>query len=314
MSVVRKWGEGHIKKSLKQIDPNTWLLGNYILRRSPNPSNTATWIDKSDGSSYLLEEASTSQSCMTSSPDSPHISLVHEAGDASVVWAIGSDALCKIRYIEKGVTPESVTLNYVQGQQPSFDTPKVLRHIYDKDRSYLFLQRLPGRTLDSAWPSLTEERRTYYVNAIAAKCEEMANWTGCRLSGVDGQDIPEPYLQPNGKEGYDTIQDTCQAIGMDCSSFVFFHADLGPSNIMVADDPRSGRLGIIDFEISGFFPRGWVRTKFRISPGLDLSSAVTDTSPTYWRSEVQKALEKKGFEDYSEGYMNWLQKGPSDGN
>jgi aminoglycoside/choline kinase family phosphotransferase len=141
----------------------------------------------------------------------------------------------------------------------------------------------------------------------------MANWTGCRLSGVDGQDIPEPYLQPNGKEGYDTIQDTCQAIGMDCSSFVFFHADLGPSNIMVTDNPRSGRLGIIDFEISGLFPRGWVRTKFRISPGLDLSSAVTDTSPTYWRSEVQKALEKKGFEDYSEGYMEWLQRAPTDG-
>jgi predicted unusual protein kinase regulating ubiquinone biosynthesis (AarF/ABC1/UbiB family) len=84
----------------------------------------------------------------------------------------------------------------------------------------------------------------------------MANWTGCRLSGVDGQNIPEPYLQPNGKEGYDTIQDTCQAIGMDCSSFVFFHADLGPSNIIVADDSRSGRLGIIDFEISGFFSAG----------------------------------------------------------
>jgi hypothetical protein len=104
----------------------------------------------SDGLSYLLEEASTPQSCMASSPDSPHISLVHEAGDASVGWSIGSNVLCKMRYIEKGVTPESVLLSYVQGHEPSFDIPKVLRHVYDNDRSYLFLQRLPGLTLDSA--------------------------------------------------------------------------------------------------------------------------------------------------------------------
>jgi hypothetical protein len=100
---------------------------------------------------------------------------------------------------------------------------------------------------------------------------------------------------------------------MDCSSFVFFHADLGPSNIMVMDDPQSGRLGIIDFETSGFLPRGWVKTKLRVSPGLGLSSAVTDTPPTYWRSEVQKALGPRGFEDYPEGYMKWLQKALSNG-
>jgi hypothetical protein len=63
---------------------------------------------------------------------------------------------CKARYIEEGVTPESVTLEFVQRKQPSFETPKVLFHAFNHDRSFLFIQRLPGQTLDSAWPSLSE--------------------------------------------------------------------------------------------------------------------------------------------------------------
>jgi predicted unusual protein kinase regulating ubiquinone biosynthesis (AarF/ABC1/UbiB family) len=35
---------------------------------------------------------------------------------------------------------------------------------------------------------------------------------------------------------------------MDCSSFAFFHADLGPTNIIVEDNLMLGRVGIIDFE------------------------------------------------------------------
>lgn len=62
----------------------------------------------------------------TTPPNSPFIELVHEAGDASAVWSIGNHALCKARYIEVGVTPESVTLDFVQEQHPSFDTPKGL--------------------------------------------------------------------------------------------------------------------------------------------------------------------------------------------
>jgi hypothetical protein len=31
--------------------------------------------------------------------------------------------------------------------------------------------------------------------------------------------------QPDGINGYDMIQDTCWAIGLDCSNFVFFYAE-----------------------------------------------------------------------------------------
>jgi aminoglycoside phosphotransferase len=305
MPAVRKWDNDHINKSLKQINSTTWLLGSYTLQRLPYPSETATWNDEFDKSSYVLLRTHTAQSRTTSEPDSPHVRLVHEAGDASVVWAIGRDAFCKIKYIEDGVTPESVTLNWVQNRRSSFDTPRVLCHVHDKDRSYLFLQRLPGRTLDKAWPSLTEQWRSFYVNAIVDICEEMASWSGHQLGGVDGQRVPEYYLQSDRNESNDALQATCQEIGIDCSSFVFFHADLGPANIIVEDCPKSGRVGIIDFEIAGYFPPGWIRTKFRVSPAMDLTSAP-NTIPTDWRSKIQKALELKGYVDHSEGYMKWI--------
>jgi hypothetical protein len=73
-----------------------------------------------------------------------YIQLVHEAGDASAVWAVGNVAFCKVKYIEYGVTPESSTLKWVEDRQPNFNTPKVLAHAIEEDRACLFLQRLPG--------------------------------------------------------------------------------------------------------------------------------------------------------------------------
>jgi predicted unusual protein kinase regulating ubiquinone biosynthesis (AarF/ABC1/UbiB family) len=42
---------------------------------------------------------------------------------------------------------------------------------------------------------------------------------------------------------------------MDCLNFVFTHADLGPTNIIVEDELNLGKVEIIDFEIAGYFPR-----------------------------------------------------------
>ena len=94
-------GEDHINQSLKQIDSNTWLIGGLVLRRSPSSSDTATWNDDSDNSSYTLTEAPSHFPSAITPPNSPYIKLVHEAGDASAVWLIGNNAFCKVRYIEK---------------------------------------------------------------------------------------------------------------------------------------------------------------------------------------------------------------------
>ncbi|KAK7188809.1 hypothetical protein PSPO01_04918 [Paraphaeosphaeria sporulosa] len=231
--------------------------------------------------------------------DSPYITLIHEAGDASAVWSIGNNAFYKVKYIERGVTPESVTLNFVQEQRPSFRTPKVLHYFVDKDQSYLFLERLPGRTLAKAWPSLSMEWRRSYVSAIVRICKEMVEWEGKMLSSVDGQGIPEYYLQPHGVDDFTSLQETCATIGMDYSTFFFYHADLGPYNIIVEDEPERGIIRIIDFKIAGYFPHGWIRTKFRILSGMNLPLSSKQEDPLWWRRQVQMELRVDGFEDFT---------------
>jgi predicted unusual protein kinase regulating ubiquinone biosynthesis (AarF/ABC1/UbiB family) len=65
-------------------------------------------------------------------------------------------------------------------------------------------------------------------------------------------------------------------MGIDCLNFVFNHADLRPTNIIVENKLNSGKVGIIDFEIAGYFPQSWIRTKFWISSGMDLSRLVAN--------------------------------------
>jgi hypothetical protein len=67
--------------------------------------------------------------------------------------------------------------------------------------------------------------------------------------------------------------------------------------------PKVGSVGIIDWEIAGYYPRGWIRTKFRICSGLDIPNPVKEQH--WWRWEVQKSLGEHGFEDYSEKWGSW---------
>lgn len=159
---------------------------------------------------------------------------------------------------------------------------------------------MPGRTLANAWPTLDEKWKRHYVNAVVRVCETLESWKGDRIGGVDGKGIPEQYLVKCGADyNYDAenLLKACESMCMDCFDFVFYHADLGPGNIIVEDIPETGSVGIIDWEIAGYFPRGWIRTKFLISSGLDLPSSVEDEH--WWRWEVQEALGRRGFENFS---------------
>ncbi|KAJ5781908.1 uncharacterized protein N7518_010391 [Penicillium psychrosexuale] len=305
--------ETHMRDSIRQVDENTLLIGDLILhsssgRSDTSSSNICSWYDTTDNLSHTLTNAPVPlPPTIPLRADDPRLVLVYNVGECSAVWSIGNDVFCKIKTLEEGVTSEATTLAFVNSQKPYFEIPRVIYEAKDNTRSYLFMTRVPGRTLAVAWPTLDETWKRHYVEEIVKVIETLAAWERPVFSGVDGKYMTETYLTKTDVPDFrpQKLTETCQMLGMDCSTFVFYHADLGPVNIIVEDMPKAGTIGIIDWEIAGYVPKGWIRTKFRLSSGLDLPNPGAGEKSHWWRWEVQKLLEERGFVDHAEEWVAW---------
>jgi len=300
-----------VNQSLQQIDENSWLFGDQILltrQASPSPG-CPSWRD-GNGLYYVVSEPPSPLPPCRPLPAESHIKKLYDAGGVSAVWRIG-DAICKARkYPDLNMTWEHVTLDHLHNKSPfgklSFAVPNVIYHVRSKDRYFIIQSRMPGETLAEAWPSMDESTKEYYVSRIAGICKELAAWTGNGIHGVDGRNLSDLYLTPlHGVEDMSpqNLLSNCANLGMDCSIFVFYHCDLGPGNIIV--DPGERSLAVVDWEMAGFVPLEWIRTKVRVSSGLDLHGD-NDDSRQEWRSRLQRRLGQDGFPEIADRWMSWF--------
>lgn len=86
--------------------------------------------------------------------------------------------------------------------------------------------------------------------------------------------------------------------------FHFYHADLSPSNIMVADD--GAVTGILDGNSAAFSPRMWIGTKPQVSYGFMLEDIDRDRSE--WRDLLVLALEERQFPPNVERFRDFYRK------
>ncbi|KAK7428269.1 hypothetical protein QQZ08_005166 [Neonectria magnoliae] len=206
------------------------------------------------------------------------------------------------------VTREHVTLQFLKDQQPQgFDFPNVFHHFETSSRYFLVVSRVPGQLLDEAWPSLNETMREYYIRKVADICNRLAIWKGDIISGVDGHQLLERYLVKGNSKMADALSPqqllkNCTEMSMDVSALVFYHCDLGPTNLLV--NASTGSLGIIDWELAGYVPVEWVRTKFRLSAGMDFNHGDED-SKRDWRRRVAQHLEKMGYSDVVDAWWKF---------
>lgn len=295
-----------VRESIREVDSDSWIIGDkLLLSRQHSPSSASSWSD-GNGSFYSLCEAPSPLPPSRPLPAETHIEMVYDAGDASAAWFVG-DAVCKVSLFDPKATREHVTLKYLQDKRPlSFVIPKVIYHGEHDGRYYIVLSKLSGKTLTEAWPNLDEIARQHCVSQVVKICKELATWVGDTISGVDGEQLSDRFLGSRPGLPVDcspqTLRGNSEAVGMDCSAYLFYHCDLGPGNIIVRDlgDP----LGIIDWETAGFVPKEWIRTKFCVSSGLDLPGDDQD-SRVDWRRRVQRELGKEGFVEMAEEWMAW---------
>lgn len=249
----------HVRDSVRQIDETSWLVGTkHILRHVQGPPNEddCLWENASDSSHYTLSAAPEPPPHEGPLAPGGHARQIHDAGDVSAVFNFGDTLIIKVRIATADTRREPETLAFLARQQLTFDIPTVHSYFEDAAKTYLIEPCAPGKRLNEAWWDMAEEDKTHVVTRIAEICAEIKGFESSVLTGVDYNWLGP--LQEPGTQTVDLLKQHCEELGMDCSAFVLSHNDLGPTNVMV--DGR--RVMVLDWELAGYVPLEWVRTKF----------------------------------------------------
>lgn len=138
-----------VRESIRQVDDNTWLIGNHLLLSHTTTLTNCTWQDGNRGGYTITNAPDPLPESHLLSDTSPKIRLIYEAGDVSAVFTIGPDVFCKVRVLDiPDVTREHVTLEWLHQRRWSFAIPNVLYHAEHDGRYYIILSKVPGETAD----------------------------------------------------------------------------------------------------------------------------------------------------------------------
>jgi hypothetical protein len=287
---------------------------------TPNPANAIiSWQD--NGCTFYLRERIEGDILLLE--DGLETGLVHEGGTSAAVWSIGANAFCKVKAWREGMELESETIAFIRERAPEVPVPEVIHTWIDRawNRTFLILRRIRGQTLDNEWPRLTPDQQVLIASKIVEHCRKLASISSTRFESATGHAVVEPFLnstadvchpswipRPIGPFSSKALASHLSAVapesGLDVGSlFYFYHADLGPTNIMVLD---SAITGILDWESAAYYPRFWIATKPRLSAGFYLQKDRTDQKA--WSNILGEMLEVDGFPQNIEGYNKWRRK------
>ncbi|CZT13887.1 uncharacterized protein RCO7_05100 [Rhynchosporium graminicola] len=300
-----------IGTSVHRLTPDRWILGSSTVcerSKTTNPIRAiVTWRDGED------------TFCLRKLPKRDHplpnhkleAGLIHESGTSAAVWSLGSNTFCKVKAWCEELEAESDTISFVKNIAPSIPLPDVVYSWIDHDwnRSFLILKRVEGETLQDAWSQLSVAQKSGIASQIATYCSTPSWITSPSFESATHRGVLEPFLALDAESNHPSWKPRplgpfsvadftsyisqlpstrCLDIG---TRFHFYHADLGPGNIMVRDNKV---VGILDWESAGFYPRCWIALKPTLSAGFFLRPTV-QTEKVAWRNLLGKMLEKEGF-------------------
>lgn len=193
---------------------------------------------------------------------------------------------------------EAATMRFI-AENTSIPVPKVLSAFVRNGAAYIVMERIQGQELAKLWHRLSDQTRASLLDQLRQMVDELralqppsefavGSCTGGSLQDFRQSRAPPPvrfgpfrtiqdfhsWLRDGLEQGQAEIRE--QADLDDVNDMiarqdgpwpppVFTHGDLNPSNILVRDDKI---VGIIDWEMSGWYPHYWEYTSLKIGSYL----------------------------------------------
>lgn len=299
-----------IEFSISKLGDNVYQMGSKFIceKVTGEVPDTAVASWKDNDEIYYLREADED---LSSAKEKGYGDLIYKAGTSSAVWAIGTNVICKVKTWCDGMELESSTLAFLAVNFPHIPVPDVVFSWLDTElnRTFLLLKRIEGQTLQAAWPSLPSEHKDQVAATVAQYCRELATLQASSFQSATGLGVLEPFLNVHAESSHPSWKPRLltplrhrafekylqriskQPVPLLGDKFCFYHADLGPTNILVSND---GEIkGILDWESAAFYPKFWISLKPYISAGFFLN---TEESRYEWVDLLESKLSNVGFE------------------
>ncbi|CAH0046380.1 unnamed protein product [Clonostachys solani] len=311
-----------VEFSISRTRPGQWILGSkMICERVQNPESKpvdalVSW--EAEKSTFYLRRRTPEDPKKRADAETDRVSV---SGVSAAVWCIGQ-RLFKAHAWHGSMELESSNLRFVKKKAPSVPVPDVIYEWTDPDtdRNFLVTTRIKGRTLEEAWPYLTFDQRTQAAEEVAQHIANLAKNTSSSFKTIWGCGVLEPGLLYKPREDYPLWrprllgpfqeEEDMRGYMLRISNeeppdideeFLFYHAELGPKNIIVKDDGHVS--GIMNWESAAYYPSFWVATK----PLLKSFELECDKeSPKSWAHLLRGRLELHSFTQQDRVFDRWV--------
>lgn len=193
---------------------------------------------------------------------------------------------------------EAATMRFI-AEKTNIPVPTVLSAFVRKGTAYIVMERIQGQELAKLWHHISDQTRASLLDELRQYFDELralqppttfavGSCTGGSLQDFRQSRAPPPvrfgpfrtiqdfhsWLRDGLKQGEAAnmepadSDDVNEMIARQDGSWpppVFTHGDLNPSNILVRDDKI---VGIIDWEMAGWYPHYWEYTSLKMASDL----------------------------------------------
>lgn len=200
----------------------------------------------------------------------------------SHVWLWNENTVVKL--ISPASLAEAAMMSLVR-EKTSIPVPRVLKSFIqpNQDFAIIFMERINGQPLDQAWAECTQPELEKIIFQLRNHFQELRQVEGTFIGSVDGSVCNDqifgnreskygPYADEQAfRDGIASSLRACDVAPVFTEVVIGFveamprhehivltHGDLVPRNILVRD---RNVVGIVDWEMGGFFPEYWEYAK-----------------------------------------------------